>query len=130
MEDIQGLLPRSASPPPSNNPPVSSTESILQAVGDMSEKTHKPQAEGGYRRLRLFSGNLPVPPNEEPLDHWSEQAWLMVEESDCSDKEKRCRIMESLKGPALEIAKSVRDADTEASPTEYLEALESAFGGA
>uniref|UniRef100_A0A3Q1F8T1 Paraneoplastic antigen Ma-like C-terminal domain-containing protein n=1 Tax=Acanthochromis polyacanthus TaxID=80966 RepID=A0A3Q1F8T1_9TELE len=130
MEDIQGLLSSSTRPPPIPHPSSNSTESILQAVGDLLEKTRKPQAEGGYRHLRLFSGNLPVPPSEEPLDHWLEQAWLMVEESDCTDKEKRCRLMESLKGPALEIAKSVRDADPEASPTEYLEALESAFGSA
>ncbi|KAK7909563.1 hypothetical protein WMY93_014247 [Mugilogobius chulae] len=99
-------------------------------VGDLLEKTRKPQAEGGYRRLRLFSGTLPVPPSEEPFDHWLEQAWLMVEESECSDREKRRRLMESLKGPALEIAKSVRDSDAEASPSEYLDALESAFGSA
>lgn len=80
-------------------------------VGDFLEKAHKPQAEGGYWRLRLFSGNLPVPPSEDPFDHWLEQAWLMVEERDCTDKEKRHRLMESLKGPALEIAKSVRESD-------------------
>uniref|UniRef100_A0A3B4FIM6 Uncharacterized protein n=1 Tax=Pundamilia nyererei TaxID=303518 RepID=A0A3B4FIM6_9CICH len=76
-----------------------------EVVGDFLEKAHKPQAEGGYWRLRLFSGNLPVPPSEDPFDHWLEQAWLMVEERDCTDKEKRHRLMESLKGPALEIAK-------------------------
>lgn len=123
MDDIKGLLPEAA-------PKVNSTESILQAVGDFLEKTRKPQSEGGYRRLRLFSGNLPVPPNEEPFDHWLEQAWLMVEESECTEREKRRRLMESLKGPALEIAKSVRDADPDANPSEYLEALESAFGTA
>uniref|UniRef100_A0A3B4FMQ1 Uncharacterized protein n=1 Tax=Pundamilia nyererei TaxID=303518 RepID=A0A3B4FMQ1_9CICH len=75
-------------------------KSVLQVVGDFLEKAHKPQAEGGYWRLRLFSGNLPVPPSEDPFDHWLEQAWLMVEERDCTDKEKRHRLMESLKGPA------------------------------
>uniref|UniRef100_A0A672HLD9 Uncharacterized protein n=1 Tax=Salarias fasciatus TaxID=181472 RepID=A0A672HLD9_SALFA len=129
LEDLQGLLPTTR-PPQSSHPPANSTESILQAVGDLLEKMHKPQTEGGYRRLRLFSGNLPVPPNEETFEHWLEQAWLMVEESDCSDKEKRRRLMESLKGPALEMAQSVRDSDSEASPAEYLEALESAFGSA
>ncbi|XP_034029521.1 paraneoplastic antigen Ma2 homolog [Thalassophryne amazonica] len=123
MDDIKGLLPEST-------PKSNSTESILQVVGDFLEKARKPQAEGGYRRLRLFSGNLLVSHNEEPFDHWLEQAWLMVEESDCTEREKRHRIMESLKGPALEIAKSVKDAYPDADPTEYLEALESAFGTA
>ncbi|XP_013883342.1 paraneoplastic antigen Ma2 homolog, partial [Austrofundulus limnaeus] len=130
MEDIQNLFSSSTPPRHNSDLPINSTESILQAVGDLLEKTRKPQAEGGYRRLRLFSGNLPVPPSEEPFDHWLEQAWLMVEESDCTDKEKRRRLMESLKGPALEIVKSVRESNPEASPDEYLEALESAFGNA
>uniref|UniRef100_A0A3Q3ERK8 Uncharacterized protein n=1 Tax=Kryptolebias marmoratus TaxID=37003 RepID=A0A3Q3ERK8_KRYMA len=128
MEDIQNLVSSSTPPRHNSDLPVNSTESILQAVGDLLEKTRKPQAEGGYRCLRLFSGNLPVPPSEEPFDHWLEQAWLMVEESDCTDKEKRCRLMESLKGPALEIAKSVRESNPEAGPDEYLEALESQPG--
>ncbi|XP_023806199.1 uncharacterized protein LOC111946697 [Oryzias latipes] len=123
MNDIKGLLPESV-------PQISATESILQAVGDFLQKAHKPQPEGGYRRLRLFSGNMPVPPNEEPFDQWLEQAWLMVEESEGTEKEKRRRLMESLKGPALEIAKSIREADPEANPTVYLEALESSFGTA
>uniref|UniRef100_A0A3P9J310 CCHC-type domain-containing protein n=1 Tax=Oryzias latipes TaxID=8090 RepID=A0A3P9J310_ORYLA len=123
MNDIKGLLPESV-------PQVSATESILQAVGDFLQKAQKPQLEGGYRRLRLFSGNMPVPPNEEPFDQWLEQAWLMVEESEGTEKEKRRRLVESLKGPPLEIAKSIREADPEANPTVYLEALESSFGTA
>ncbi|CAI5671484.1 unnamed protein product [Oreochromis niloticus] len=106
IEDIKSLFLSPAPPQPSSDPSINSTESVLQAVGDFLEKARKPQAEGGYRRLRLFSGNLPVSPSEDPFDHWLEQAWLMVEESDCTDKEKRRRLMESLKGPALEIAKS------------------------
>uniref|UniRef100_A0A3Q3BUY4 Paraneoplastic antigen Ma-like C-terminal domain-containing protein n=1 Tax=Haplochromis burtoni TaxID=8153 RepID=A0A3Q3BUY4_HAPBU len=127
---IQSLLISLAPPQPSSDPSINSTESVLQVVGDFLEKAHKSQAEGGYWRLRLFSGNLPVPPSEDPFDHWLEQAWLMVEERDCTDKEKRHRLMESLKGPALEIAKSVRESDPEAGPVEYLEALESTFGSA
>ncbi|XP_034023520.1 paraneoplastic antigen Ma1 homolog [Thalassophryne amazonica] len=123
IEDVKSLFTEST-------PKVNSTESILQAVGDFLEKSCKPQVEGGYRRLRLFSGNLPIPPNEESFDYWLEQAWLMVEESDCTEREKRRRIMESLKGSALEIAKSVKDSYPDAKPTEYLEALESAFGTA
>lgn len=35
----------------------------------------------------------------------------MVEESDCSAKEKRWRIMESLKGPALGVVRAVQNFD-------------------
>ncbi|XP_053274167.1 uncharacterized protein LOC128436464 [Pleuronectes platessa] len=123
MEDLQSLFP--STPPPTN-----STESILRAVGDLLDKTTKPADGGSYGRLRMFSGALPTLPGEEPFDHWLEQAWLMVEETECSDREKRRRIIGSLKGHALEIVKAVRHTHSDASPKEYLEALESAFGSA
>ena len=123
IEDLKSLFP-------STDPPESSTESILRAVGDLLDKTTKPSDGGHYVRLRIFSGALPTPPSEESYDHWLEQAWLMVEETDCSEKEKRRRLMASLKGPALEIVKAVRHAKPDATPKECLEALESAFGSA
>lgn len=78
----------------------------------------------------MFSGALPTPPSEEPFDHWLEQAWLMVEETEFSDREKRRRLIGSLKGPALEIIKAVWHVNPDASPSKCLEALESAFGSA
>ncbi|XP_039657908.1 paraneoplastic antigen Ma2 homolog [Perca fluviatilis] len=120
MEDLKSLFP-------STPPPTSSTESILRAVGDLLEKTTKPADGGSYGRLRMFSGALPTPPGEEPFDHWLEQAWLMMEETECSDREKRRRLIGSLKGPTIEIVKAVRHANPDASPKE---ALESAFGSA
>ncbi|KAL0196751.1 hypothetical protein M9458_005291, partial [Cirrhinus mrigala] len=110
---------------------ASSPEAIIRAVGDLLAKIEKPASEGSsYRRLRIFSGAIPPPPGEESLEHWLEQAYLMVEESDCSSKEKRRRIMESLRGPALAVVKAVRTTETEASPEKFLEAIESAFGTA
>lgn len=47
----------------------------------------------------------------------------------CSNKEKRTRIVESLKGPALDIIQAVRLNDPDATPTDYLKALDNAFGG-
>uniref|UniRef100_A0A8C4SXU3 CCHC-type domain-containing protein n=1 Tax=Erpetoichthys calabaricus TaxID=27687 RepID=A0A8C4SXU3_ERPCA len=110
MEDIKALLPGAQKS-------TSSADSVIQAFGDLLEKTNRPSSEGGYHHLRIFSGTQPVPAGEEQFDHWLEQAWLMVEKSEYMVKEKKCHVMESLKGPALEIAK-------------YLEALESAFGTA
>ena len=99
MEDVQALL---------TPQPVSPTEAILHAVVDLFNKSAKPSVEsGGYRRLRIFSGTVPTPAGEEQFDHWLEQAYLMVEESEGSAKYKRRRIMESLKGPALEVIKAV-----------------------
>lgn len=105
--------------------------SIIRAMSDLFEKTVKPPGENNaYRRLRIFSGVLPTPVGEEQFDHWIEQARLMVDESDSSSKEKRRRIMESLKGPALEVVKAARTANTDVSPQQCLDALENAFGTA
>lgn len=70
-------------------PAPSSVESILHAVGDLIDKTGKPPSEsGGYRHLRIFSDTVPTPAGEEQSNHWMEQAYLMVEESDCAPKGK------------------------------------------
>lgn len=121
VDDVQALL---AEP----EPVPSSTESLIRAVSDLLDKATKPAENGGYRRLRVFSGITPTPVGEEQFDHWLEQAYMMVEVSECSSKEKRRRIMESLKGPALEIIKAVRLSDPDVTPEKCLEALDSAFG--
>ncbi|KAL7886895.1 hypothetical protein AOLI_G00046160 [Acnodon oligacanthus] len=123
MEDIQALFntPQSQSASP---------ESIIHAVGELLDKTMKPAETGGYRQLQTFSDVLPTPVGEEQFESWLEQASVMVEESDCSKKEKKRRIFESLKGPALEVIRAVRTSESEASPEKYLEALENAFGTA
>ncbi|XP_067217732.1 paraneoplastic antigen Ma1 homolog [Chanodichthys erythropterus] len=110
--------------------PTTSTTDVLQIVGHLLEKTAKPLDMGSYCRLRLFSGVLPTPCGEEQFDNWLEQAQLMIEESEYTDKEKRRRLMESFKGPALEIVKSARVTDSDISAAKCLEALENAFGTA
>uniref|UniRef100_A0A3B1IUI3 Gypsy retrotransposon integrase-like protein 1 n=3 Tax=Astyanax mexicanus TaxID=7994 RepID=A0A3B1IUI3_ASTMX len=109
--------------------PTTTAESILKAMGEFFEKTTRPINESNaFRRLRAFSGIIPTPAGEENLDTWLEQARLMMDECDCSDREKRKRIVESLKGPALEIAQAVRFNEPNAQPEAYIEALETAFG--
>ncbi len=103
----------------------SSPDAIIRAVGDLLEKTGKtPSETGGYRRLKMFSGTIPTPAGEEQFEHWMEQAWLMVEESEGTAKEKKRRMIESMRGPAFEIVKVVRYSDTDVIPEEYLNALE------
>ena len=111
-------------------PPTLTTEQFLKSIGDILEKTQRPVApeNTAFRRLRAFSGNAPTPAGEETIDTWLMQAHLMVDECECSVGEKRKRIIESLKGPALEIAQAVRSSDPNATPKDYLEALERAFG--
>ncbi len=64
---------------------------------------------------------------EDQVEYWLEQARVMVEGSDCPEREKRRRIMESLRGPALEIIRSLRFSNPEASSDEYISAIDKAF---
>uniref|UniRef100_A0AAR2KDB2 CCHC-type domain-containing protein n=1 Tax=Pygocentrus nattereri TaxID=42514 RepID=A0AAR2KDB2_PYGNA len=98
-------------------------------VETLIEKSAKPSYDSHvFRRLRAFSGLVPTPAGEESLDIWLEQARLMVDEAELPDREKRKRILESLKGPAFEIAQAVRANDPDATPDDYLAALEKVFG--
>ncbi|KAK0134676.1 Paraneoplastic antigen Ma1 [Merluccius polli] len=122
LNDLQPLLGQST-------PTQSDPTSIIRAVGELLEKTMRPpQENNAFRRLRVFSGVMPTPAGEETLESWLEQAQLMLDECDCSVKEKKKRIVESVKGPAFEIIQAVRCNDADARPGDYLAALENAFG--
>ncbi|KAL3996709.1 B lymphoid tyrosine kinase [Sarotherodon galilaeus] len=110
LEDIQGLCTH-------KREVDGNSEAIIRAVGDHP-----------YRCLRTFSGVSPTPSGEEALDIWLEQATLLVDEGECSDKEKRRRILECLKGPALEIIQAVCLTQPDASSQDYIEAIETIFG--
>lgn len=120
-EDLQQMFAGASAP-------TSPTDSLLRALGEFFDKTKPSSEQSSFRRLRLFSGTLPTPAGEEQFEHWVEQARLMIEESDCPLKEKRRRLMESLKGPALEIVKAVRASNPDVAPEKCLEALEHVFG--
>lgn len=113
MEDVKRLCDPSTSW--NSNP-----ESIIRAVGDVLQS--KPNESNSYRRFRIFSGVHPTPPGEDNLDSWLEQVKFMTDEYECSDKEKRRRIIESLKGPALEIIQAVRMSNPMANHMDYLQA--------
>ncbi|XP_038135153.1 uncharacterized protein LOC119779547 [Cyprinodon tularosa] len=119
-----------AGTPDTSSPSDPHFTALLKTVGDILEKVPRPIApeNTAFRRLRPFSGTAPTPNGEENLDTWLMQARLMVDECECSASEKRKRIIESLKGPALEIAQAVRSSDPQATPQDYLGALEQAFG--
>lgn len=62
------------------------------------------------------------------MDHWIEEAKRMITKCECSEREKRRRVVESLKGPTLEIIKAVRLSSHDTSALQYFEELESTFG--
>lgn len=109
---------------------ASTPEAIIRAVGDILQMTSKPTHGDNslYRRLRTFSGVMPIPLGEEQLENWVEQARLMIEECDRPEREKKMRIMESVKGPALEILQAVRFNNPSATSRDYIDILETTFG--
>lgn len=111
MTDLESLFHSSSSS-------AGSPESIIRAFGDLLEKTKPSGDANAYRRM--FSATISTPSGEENLENWMEQARLMTAECECSERDKRRRIMESLKGPALDIVKAVRFSTPEASASQYL----------
>ncbi|RVE74755.1 hypothetical protein OJAV_G00024770 [Oryzias javanicus] len=109
---------------------ASTPEAIIRAVGDILQMTNKPANNDHnlYRRMRTFSGVIPTPAGEEQLENWVEQARLTIEESDRPEREKKMRIMESVKGPALEILQAVRFNNPAATSCDYIDILETTFG--
>uniref|UniRef100_A0A3B4FPR7 Paraneoplastic antigen Ma-like C-terminal domain-containing protein n=1 Tax=Pundamilia nyererei TaxID=303518 RepID=A0A3B4FPR7_9CICH len=105
LEDIQGLHTHGGEVD-------DNSEAIIRAVSELMVRTNKQPESHPYRCLRTFSRVSPTPAGEEALDTWLEQATLLVDEGECSDKEKRRRILESLKGPALEIIQAMQAIET------------------
>ncbi|XP_049418426.1 paraneoplastic antigen Ma1 homolog [Epinephelus fuscoguttatus] len=123
LEDIRSIV--SDEPPPK---PDLNTD-LVNAIGRLVDKCCQGPADGpGYRKLRLFSGLKPVPAGEEEYDAWMEQATQMISEWQCSDAAKKQRIVESLKGPAADIVRFLKVSNPSATATDYLVALETAYG--
>ncbi|XP_063788828.1 paraneoplastic antigen Ma1 homolog [Pseudophryne corroboree] len=100
-------------------------ENVMDKVVSHFERWH---FEGGYRRLRIFSGVIPVPTGEESYDVWREAAVQHSEEWRCPEHIKKQRIVESLRGPAMGIIHATRRSNSNATLKDYFEALDYSFG--
>ncbi|XP_072110511.1 paraneoplastic antigen Ma1 homolog [Mobula birostris] len=85
------------------------------------------KAAGSRRKRRVFSGVMPTPEGEKEYEMWVEQTSRSLGEWQCSDDEKRQRLVKSLRGLAADIS-GVTVNQPSASVAENLEALESAAG--
>ncbi len=104
-------------------------ESLFHAMAEVMKQSSGSMAEShSCHRLRVFSGIAPTPMGEEWVECWLEQAGVMEEGGDCPDGGRRRGIVESLRGPALEIIGSLRFSNPEASSDEYISAIDRAFG--
>ncbi|XP_060759928.1 paraneoplastic antigen Ma1 homolog [Neoarius graeffei] len=123
MDDVRSILSDASSPKPDVN------MDLVTAIGRLVDKCCQGPTDGpSYRKLRLFSGLKPVPAGEEEYDAWMEQATQMISEWQCSDAVKKQRIVESLKGPAADIVRFLKVSNSLATATDYLTALETAYG--
>lgn len=123
LKDIRAILPDDPAPKPDVN------VDLVSAIGKLVDKCCQGPSDGpSYRKLRLFSGLKPVPPGEEEYEAWMEMATQMISEWQCSDAVKKQRIVESLKGAAADIVRFLKVSNTSATATDYLVALETAYG--
>ena len=82
-----------------------------------------------YKRLRGFSGKLPVPNGELPFSTWYLHAEQMLSEASLTEEEKRLRLSECLSPPALTLYKrAAEELGPLATGTKLLEQLGRAFG--
>ncbi|XP_072263186.1 uncharacterized protein, partial [Pyxicephalus adspersus] len=81
-----------------------------------------------YRKLKIFSGIVPVPQGEEGFEIWKEHTLQCLKEWTCSEEGKRQRVTESLQSPAAELIRLYRDTHEGASAADYIEVLSDHFG--
>uniref|UniRef100_A0A452IBH9 CCHC-type domain-containing protein n=1 Tax=Gopherus agassizii TaxID=38772 RepID=A0A452IBH9_9SAUR len=62
-----------------------------------------------YKWLRSFLGVSPVPSGEDDYETWRDFTVPLVQEWEYSDAEKRKRVLESLRGPAMRIIRALKD---------------------
>ncbi|XP_063775328.1 paraneoplastic antigen Ma3-like [Pseudophryne corroboree] len=101
---------------------------VKTVVDKMVSQLERLHYEGGYRRLRIFSGINPVPAGEENYDTWREAAIQHSEEWHCPEHIKKQRIVESLRGPAMRVIQATRRSKATATLNDYIEALDFSYG--
>ncbi len=111
LEDVKGL----------NDLPEGVVKHIHVVQGQQS-------AYQRQRRLRPFSGKVPVPPGELPFDTWAQHASQLGAETSLSDDERKARLVDSLLPPALTIYRKAVEASGSLTTPEVLVQLGRAFG--
>ncbi|XP_032120007.1 paraneoplastic antigen-like protein 5 [Sapajus apella] len=81
-----------------------------------------------YRKLKVFSGTAFPSPGEETFEVWLEQVTEIMPIWQVSEMEKRRRLLESLRGPALSIMRVLRANNDSITVEQCLDALKQIFG--
>ncbi|XP_055000701.1 paraneoplastic antigen Ma2 [Sorex araneus] len=112
---------------PATLPPVS-PEVLAQLVGQVIAHAPQPLLPMRYRKLRVFSGSTVPGPEEEPFEVWLEQATEIIREWPVAEAEKKRWLMESLRGPALDLMHILQADDPSIGVEDCLEAFKQVFG--
>ncbi|XP_069895644.1 paraneoplastic antigen Ma3 isoform X2 [Dipodomys merriami] len=81
-----------------------------------------------YRELRVFSGNTVAVPGMSAFETWFEHATDMLQMWQVPEMEKRRRLIECLRGPALQVVSVLRANNAGITVKECLQALQQVFG--
>jgi hypothetical protein len=82
-----------------------------------------------YRRLKNFSGKVPVPNGESAFDMWVEHADQVAQDTNLSEEDRKSRLVDVLAPPALTIyRKTVQASGPSVTAAEILVQLRRAFG--
>uniref|UniRef100_H0XWR0 PNMA family member 2 n=1 Tax=Otolemur garnettii TaxID=30611 RepID=H0XWR0_OTOGA len=108
--------------------PCVSPELLAHLVAQAIAHAPQPLLPMRYRKLRVFSGSAVPAPEEEPFEIWLEQATEIVKEWPVAEAEKKRWLMESLRGPALDLMHIVQADNPSVSVEECLEAFKQVFG--
>ncbi|XP_003939886.1 modulator of apoptosis 1 [Saimiri boliviensis] len=81
-----------------------------------------------YKKLSVFSGSDSPEPEEEEFEPWLFHTTQMLKVWEVSDEEKRRRVLESLRGPALDVIRVLKINNPLITVDECLQALEQVFG--
>ncbi|XP_007957220.1 paraneoplastic antigen Ma3 [Orycteropus afer afer] len=81
-----------------------------------------------YRELRVFSGHTVSIPGALAFDAWLEHTTDVLQMWQVPEGEKRRRLMECLRGPALQVVSGLRANNAAVSVAECLAALQQVFG--
>lgn len=108
--------------------PWVSPELLAHWLGQAIAHAPQPLLPMRYRKLSVFSGSAMPAPDEEPFEIWLEQATEIVKEWPVTEAKKKRWLMESLRGPALDLLHIVQADNAAISVEECLEAFKQVFG--
>ncbi|KAM6151631.1 paraneoplastic antigen-like protein 5 [Rhynchocyon petersi] len=94
----------------------------------MAAGLQPPRESMWYRKLKVFSGNALLVLGEERFEVWVEQVTEMMQLWQVSEKEKRRRLLESLRDPALSIMRVLCANNEDITVQGCLDALTQIFG--